>query len=404
MPTLSPGLLSLKQVRAIHALSEAGHIGHAAEGLNISQSAMSRSVQAAEELLGATLFQRGRSGAEPTSFGEILFIQCGNVLALLEQFERRELGNRDGHLRLPVRLRWSHLEAVASVIRTGSARAAGKDLGISQPAVSRSLSEITEIAGANLFTRRSHGLEPEPLAHGIAALWGNVWRELSAIPSLMERAAIGLVGRVAVGMLPFSDQDLVVRAFGLLTRSHPNLRLVAVPGSYHALTDALLRREIDVIMGLLRQPAPSTQLVERPLYSERFTLIARQDHPCHDLNATLNELSQFQWMVAPLGTPTRRFFERLFFASGTRPPAQTFEILSFANAEEMMANSQSIGLMNYSLPALERLRPDLRPVDFQLDDAIRPIGITMRKDEPVSPQVERFLEVLRTQIDARGLR
>jgi LysR family hydrogen peroxide-inducible transcriptional activator len=61
--------LTLKQLRYLVALADAGHFRRAAEHCGISQPSLSVQVQNLEELLGARLVERGRSGALFTPVG-----------------------------------------------------------------------------------------------------------------------------------------------------------------------------------------------------------------------------------------------------------------------------------------------------------------------------------------------
>lgn len=61
--------MELKLLRAFLIVTELHHFGRAAEALNVTQPALSKQVAALEDSLGARLFERGRHGAELTSFG-----------------------------------------------------------------------------------------------------------------------------------------------------------------------------------------------------------------------------------------------------------------------------------------------------------------------------------------------
>ncbi len=61
--------MELKLLRAFLTVTELHHFGRAAEALNVTQPALSKQVAALEDSLGARLFERGRHGAELTSFG-----------------------------------------------------------------------------------------------------------------------------------------------------------------------------------------------------------------------------------------------------------------------------------------------------------------------------------------------
>ncbi|MFV0243597.1 MAG: LysR family transcriptional regulator [Qingshengfaniella sp.] len=403
MTTIPEGSrLSLKQIRAICAISDTRRVAHAAEALNTSQSAVSRALAGAEDTLGATLFQRGWSGTEPTSLGEVVIGRCHRILDRIERAEQQLFADKPpGYL--AARLSWIHLETLDAVIRNGSTKAAAAVLSISQPMVSRTLTQLGAFLGQPVFARRAHGLDPTELALALNALWDAVDRDLAALPSDLRGASAGLMGRMAVGMLPFSGQDLAIRALSILSQQHPRLRLTAIPGSYLSLVQALKRREIDVIMGILRGEAVSPDLKEETLYNEIFAFIARHDHPCHSQLLGIRDLKRWTCTVAPHGTPIRRYFERLFSDAGELPPAQTCEILSFANAEQMIVEGQSIALLSYSEKRLSQLRPELRQVALDLPEAPAPIGLTSLRNQHEEPATEQFRAALIRCVAEAGL-
>jgi DNA-binding transcriptional LysR family regulator len=72
--------ITLKHLEQVLALGDAGNFARAAEQLGISQPTLSRNIAALEYDLGLTLFDRGRSGALPTVFGQLLMTRGQRVL------------------------------------------------------------------------------------------------------------------------------------------------------------------------------------------------------------------------------------------------------------------------------------------------------------------------------------
>ena len=64
--------LDWDKLRVFHAVAEAGSFTHAGETLNLSQSAVSRQIQALEESLRVPLFHRHARGLILTEPGETL--------------------------------------------------------------------------------------------------------------------------------------------------------------------------------------------------------------------------------------------------------------------------------------------------------------------------------------------
>jgi LysR family hydrogen peroxide-inducible transcriptional activator len=94
--------ISLKQMRYIVAVADAGHFGKAASACNISQPALSQQIQAVEESCGTPLFDRLKSGTRPTPFGQEFVARARQVLTsadALAAFAQRNSGQPDRPLR-----------------------------------------------------------------------------------------------------------------------------------------------------------------------------------------------------------------------------------------------------------------------------------------------------------------
>lgn len=76
--------LDWDKLRVFHAAAEAGSFTHAAETLNLSQSAISRQVSALEHDVGVPLFNRHARGLVLTEQGELLYRTAHDVLMRLE--------------------------------------------------------------------------------------------------------------------------------------------------------------------------------------------------------------------------------------------------------------------------------------------------------------------------------
>jgi DNA-binding transcriptional LysR family regulator len=68
--------LKLQDLHVLMTVVQAGSMGKAAERLNITQPAISRSIAELERTLGVRLLDRHRQGIEPTEFGRAL-LDCG---------------------------------------------------------------------------------------------------------------------------------------------------------------------------------------------------------------------------------------------------------------------------------------------------------------------------------------
>jgi len=80
--------MDLNQLRSFVAVAEAGNLTRAAEGMHLSQPAVSAQIKALEEDLGQRLFHRSSAGMELTQAGERLRELAERVLAAAEELRR----------------------------------------------------------------------------------------------------------------------------------------------------------------------------------------------------------------------------------------------------------------------------------------------------------------------------
>lgn len=83
-------MITNRRLRHLLALVEHGHFGRAADALNISQPALSKSIQGLEAELGVTLLDRKRGGVALTAFGDLV-LRRSQAMVHAEDDLRREI-------------------------------------------------------------------------------------------------------------------------------------------------------------------------------------------------------------------------------------------------------------------------------------------------------------------------
>ncbi|MCK1744355.1 LysR family transcriptional regulator [Bradyrhizobium sp. 139] len=387
-------ILTIKQARVISAVASWASLARASEQLNASQSSLSRAIAEVEGRLRQRLFARGWTGMEPTSQGEIVIARCRHMMSSIQAAQEALKASGARIADLGHHLAWELLGAVNAVKVTGSVSAAAEYLERSQPDISRALARIAAATGRSPFERTRSGMKATGDAAILADLHTKLLMDVMTLPEQLEALSGKVTGRVAVGLLPFSEQDIVVKVFGEMLSRHRHVRLQAVTGSYAALIDGLRQGELDFVIGPLREPPPYDVLEERHLYDEFFAVIARADHRLAKGRRKLGDLVGENWVVAPHGTPTRRYFEELLIGRGLVPPSQTCEIVTFALAEQMVMNSDVIALLTYSPAKLKTIAKGLKALAVELPANSRAIGLTYRRDQPLTAAQQTFLEIL----------
>ena len=98
------GDLTPQDLRLVVAVADTGSFTAAAVRLDLTQSAVSHAVRAAERKVGAVLFERGRRGAVPTPAGERAIVHARLILRQYELLAAEARGAASGNVEGPVRI------------------------------------------------------------------------------------------------------------------------------------------------------------------------------------------------------------------------------------------------------------------------------------------------------------
>jgi DNA-binding transcriptional LysR family regulator len=206
------------------------------------------------------------------------------------------------------------LACFATVARLGSVKAAARELGISEPAVSAAVGALRGELDDELYHREGHGLvltaqgqRLASLATEIGALAGRATTALDETDHadrLLQIAVTGCVEEHIIGPLlsAFSERTPNV---------HANVE-VAGAASFAELLD---RRRADITLGPRPGLAEAPDLVAAPFLRYRMVIVAPPGHPlagAEDIPAAA--LADERWLVgaegADPGAPTGQYFAR----------------------------------------------------------------------------------------------
>ncbi|EYD78296.1 transcriptional regulator, LysR family protein [Rubellimicrobium mesophilum DSM 19309] len=170
------------------------------------------------------------------------------------------------------------LRVLDALLREGSTTAAGRRVGLSQPAVSAALARLRDALGDPLFVRRGPRLEATDYARSLAVPLrehlDSLQRLLSG-PEAFDPATASVSFRIAGS--DFFGEMLMPELGRTLLAEAPEVRvhlLDLVPTNY---ADTLDRYLADLAL-IPRQDAPDW-IEWEPLFHSSFCMIARRGHP-----------------------------------------------------------------------------------------------------------------------------
>jgi DNA-binding transcriptional LysR family regulator len=296
------------------------------------------------------------------------------------------------------RLRLKQLRLLIALDEQGSLHRAAEQVFISQPGATKSLHEIENTFGAELFTRNSQGLVPNDLGRCVIRYARLIHSDLAHLREEMVGIMQGHGGRLSVGTIMGAVPTLM-RALGRLRRKQPELSVEIVED-----TSARLLGLID--QGRLDLAICRSSVSQRPdaydcltLHPEQLAIVAHPDHPAAGAEELeLGDLSHHRWVVYPANMPMRVLLEREFSQCGLEFPrypvetASTFTMLSLLQEDPELVAVMPLDVARFS----ERFGM-IRRLPMQLQSRSEPYGVIMRHGSTPSAAARLLLDELQSE-------
>lgn len=107
------------------------------------------------------------------------------------------------------KLDFRHIEVFQAVVMRGSASSAARALGISQPAVSKTIAQTEHLIGFSLFDRRQGKLVPTARALQLYEQTAQLFTTLDRVNAIVAKMAAGALAPVSLGAVPLLAMTLV---------------------------------------------------------------------------------------------------------------------------------------------------------------------------------------------------
>ena len=232
--------------------------------------------------------------------------------------------------RVAQRLKLRDLRLLDVVVRSKSMARAAAQLNLSQPAVSKAISEMEQVLGVRLLDRSRQGAEPTPYGRALlksaVAIFDDLRQGVREIEFLSDPAAgdvrIAATEPIASGLLPI----VVAR----LTRQYPRISIYMTQSPIAVLERRtpqyrdLRERNVDLVLGPFVRPFAEDDLEAELLFEEKPTVVAGMHSKwARRRKVELADLIDEPWCMAPPDTLVGSRCVEAFRASGLDVPKRT---------------------------------------------------------------------------------
>jgi len=156
---------------------------------------------------------------------------------------------------------------------------AAEACGLSQSTLSLMIKKLEEELDVRIFDREAYPVAPTEIGRKIIDQAKVVLYNADQIPEMTRSEMESLSGPLRIALISTVAPVLVPGLFKYLGQQHPTISLQAEEMPSAAILDHLRKAEVD--MGILAGPLTETDLLEIPLYHERFFAYVSPDNPAY---------------------------------------------------------------------------------------------------------------------------
>lgn len=294
------------------------------------------------------------------------------------------------------RLRFRHISCFLAIARERNLGRAAERLHLSQPAVSKTLSELEALAAVQLVERGRHGARLTPAGEHFLRYAASVGQALESAGAALAGAAMPSAAVLEIGALPTVASGLLPDALARLRalRPHAGVRLRTATNA--PLLAALKAGELDFVVGRMADPSAMQGLSFELLYAEPLVMTVRPRHPLlAQGGASLPAVLDYPLIVAPAGTVPRLNTDAYFDAHALRVPPDCVETLSVSVARLLARRSDAVWITPERAARDDLDAGWLVALDLPMAGAQEPVGIVRRSADAPSELAQTFAALLR---------
>ena len=169
-----------------------------------------------------------------------------------------------------------------------------------------------------------------------------------------------------------------------------------VDGPYAELLRGLRHGDLDVLIGALRDPLPSDDVIQEPLLDDTLAIVVGPHHPlAHKSNLSVADTMAYPWIAPPKATPTGTYlYHMLDVANADATPVRVVSS-SLVLVRGLLSKGNYVTLISLQQTKVERAQGLIIPLNISLPESTRSIGLTYRTDWKPTPTQGHFFELLR---------
>jgi len=286
-------------------------------------------------------------------------------------------------------MKLTNLRALVAAIEEGSLRAAGKRLGVSQPALTKLIRELERELSTTLLVRSTKGV--------IATAQGMVMyerataadRELTQAVDQIRQLDGHMTGSLTIGAVPLAVMLLVPETLRTFGSAFPGIQLRIVEELYIAQLTRLRMGEVDIALGPLPPELPPGEFAVETLMPITMVVVVRKGNPLARARS-LADLAQAPWVYTG-ATSDSGYAKTLFERHGMPSPPAGAIVNSTLGLLSIISSGNCVGLLPQQIAVHPMAAQYLEVVPLGEGPLTLMLGALARAETHLKPSVRHFM-------------
>jgi DNA-binding transcriptional LysR family regulator len=284
-----------------------------------------------------------------------------------------------------------HLIQLAAVVQAGGVTEGAARIGMSQPAVSRTLAMLERRLGEPLFLKGRRPLQPTPLGRALAELGQTMLLASRRASEVVEGFHRGRSGVVRVAGTPFFMDALISGMVADFQNGNPDVRVDQSYGYLSELQAALNSGRIDLAISPIDILDEGSGLVFEEILPGRNVVACRATHPLLlKRKVRMGDLLDYPWIAPPPGSPLMADLRSLLLSLGATEIKVRYSGGSLTSAMNYLRGTDALTVLPHGVVFAFRKEKAITALPVSIPHPERALGMLRLADAPRSPAVDAF--------------
>jgi DNA-binding transcriptional LysR family regulator len=298
--------------------------------------------------------------------------------------------------RIGRQLKLRDLHILLAVVQCGTMSKAAGQLSVSNPVVSKAVSDLEHALGVRLLDRSAQGVEPTIYGRALLDHALSVFDELRQAVKHLEFLADPTAGEARIGSSIALASGLLTAVVDRLSRQYPRIAFHLLAAESSITYRALEERKVDLVIARIFKPIAHEQLYAEVLYDEQEVVVAGAQNPwTRRHKVELAELMREPWTLPPPDTLSGSVIAQAFRDQGLDLPPTTIITATVPVRSALLATGRFLTIIPESVLQFPANNPVLKRLPVELPTTRRPVGIITLKKRTLSPVAQLFIDCTR---------